>query len=121
MSEVDRRVARRVAAAACVAFEIDVDAVFSDKRTASVSHARMAAVAAIYHQRGWSLARIGAAFDRDHSTMSHALKRARELTRAGDWQWTEAIGRATRACNEIPPAPRRQVGWGVPAPLVASS
>jgi len=70
--------------------------------------------------RGWTLARIGAALNQDHSTVSHALSKARRAG-VGDERYAPAAHAAVQAIGAIPawtpPTPRRverAIQWNVP-------
>jgi chromosomal replication initiator protein len=56
-----------------------VDVLVGDNRARPLSHARWAVMLALWNA-GWSTMRIGRALgNRDHTTVMHGLKKAREL------------------------------------------
>lgn len=78
---VQRHTPRRGAAtitAVAVAFDVSEEAILSDRQDHAAVLARHA-VCLLLHEAGWTLGRIGRLISRDHTTIGHAVKRAKHL------------------------------------------
>ncbi|MEN3973094.1 helix-turn-helix domain-containing protein [Sphingomicrobium sp. XHP0235] len=60
-------------------YEIDLRHLLSDRRTRAFAYPRQVAMALAAELTGYSLPRIGRAFDRDHTTVMHAQRRLKAL------------------------------------------
>lgn len=67
-------------------FDVPLKIIISDKRTRSVVYARHTAMYMVKNKTNLSLAEIGQLFERDHTSVIHALKRMSELKkRSAQW------------------------------------
>lgn len=66
--------AQRILSAVSAAYEVDCESIFSTVRKPRVVEARQAAMWLCHDVLGWSSGRIGELFQRDHSTVLHAIK-----------------------------------------------
>lgn len=87
-----------IEAAACAEFGIRLDDMRSDRRGHGIAQARMAAMFMARERTPYSLPHIGRCFDRDHTTVMHAVARVALLAAADPEFAAKVAGLRERLC-----------------------
>ena len=64
--------------AACEGLELAPERILSDRRDRETAYARQELCRRLHDDHGWSLSRIGRFLDKDHTTVSHGVRQARQ-------------------------------------------
>lgn len=84
-----RQIVREIISEVAERHGVTLGQIMSPIRTKKIAHARQEAQAALYDTlnddgtRRYSLPKIGRIFDRDHTSVLHAIRRVRERAEAG--------------------------------------
>lgn len=112
--------------AACDVLGVTVERALSADMSTAPVQARSAVAHVLYRDRGWTLADIGKALGRDHSTISVGIRRTAFRLRSDQWL-AAAVDAARRTPFATAPKPgatgrgRKRLIWSPPAPMLGGA